>query len=141
MRGNLARDIPKWRAIANVGDYPLQIQGTLYGTLHYLPDIMVVYRWKHKGSWTNKYLGEDLQMTHLHRKAEVEWMAELDRTTHHKFQKAIYGHLRPYYPVLYRKKMVSTREYLHSVLLVGRYADYRSFMKNFVKHLIHYNTD
>lgn len=41
-RSALIESVPAWRKIANVGDYPLQIQGSLDGNLFYIPEIMCV---------------------------------------------------------------------------------------------------
>lgn len=134
----LNKDIPKWRQIASVGDYPLQIQGTLAGRLHYFPEVMCVHRVGVKGSWTNTYLRGDKELTQIHRQKEVMWMKELDRDTNHKYQNAIYQHLKEYFPVLYRKRMASTRDYFRSVRVAGGHDDYRSMIKNIIKRVLNY---
>lgn len=137
----LNKIVPKWRKIANVGDYPLQIQGTLAGRLHYLPETMCVRRVGVEGSWTNTYLRNDKELTQIHRQKEVIWMKELDRDTNYIYQKEIYQHLRGYFPMLYRKRMVSTRDYYRSVRIAGGRNDYRSMIKNIVKRILNHRYD
>ena len=40
------------RAVKTVGDYPLAIYLSLSGSIHYLPEVMSVYRIGTSGSWT-----------------------------------------------------------------------------------------
>ncbi len=133
--------IPKWRKNANVGDYPLQIQGTLVGTLHYFPDTMCVYRYNCKESWTERFLGKDKERTLLHRKAEITWMLELDKATQRKYKHAICLHLKQYFPQIYLQKKVSIREYMHVVLAVGSVYDYKRMFKDIVKRILNYHCE
>ena len=131
-------DIPEWRRIANVGDYPLQIQGALEGKLFYLPEAMCVYRRGQKGSWANRYYNNpDIRLNH--QRAELTWMEELDRSTGHRYQKEIYGRFSSSIHILFRNKKASIREYCHCVRLVGSASDKKRMIKNIIKRLIHYN--
>lgn len=128
--------IPEWRRMANVGDYPLQIQGTIAGQLWYFPDCMSVYRTDCNGGWVSTVYG-NVESRLKHWQAEIGWMKELDLETNRKYQRAIYEHLLPYYHVLYKLGMVSNKEYFHHVFVVGRWRYYYRMMKDFVKRLIH----
>lgn len=139
MRSCINKDIPRWRRIANVVDYPLQIHGALSGTLHFIPDCMCVYRSGHPGSWTERFLLSSDERTSQHRRDEIRWMVELDKATKHKYRKEIYTHLWPYIPILYRKRMVSTSVYARAVSVVGSYSDYKRMIKNIVKRVLRYN--
>ncbi len=133
--------IPKWRKDANVGDYPLQIQATLVGALHFFPDTMCVYRYGCKGSWTERFLGKNKERTLLHRKAEITWMLELDKATQRKYKHAICLHLKQYFPQIYLQKKVSIREYMHVVLAVGSLYDYKRMFKDIVKRILNYHCE
>ena len=137
----LNKNVPKWRKIANVGDYPLQIQGTLVGKLHYFPEIMCVYRYGTDGSWTNKYLKNNIELTQIHRRKEIIWMKELDRDTNKKYQKEIYRHLIVYYPSLYQNRMASIKEYWHCVRIVGKYYQYWIMIKTVMNRILNYHYD
>ena len=139
MRSCIDLDFPLWRRIANVGDYPLQILGTLKGTLHFMPDCMCVYRSGHPGSWTERFLLSSDERKFQHRRDEIRWMVELDKATKHKYRKEIYTHLWPYIPILYRKRMVSTSVYARAVSVVGSYTDFKRMIKNIVKRFLRYN--
>lgn len=127
--------IPEWRRVANVGDYPLQIQGTLAGKLWYFPECMCVYRADCKGSWTIMIYG-NIENRLRHWQAEIGWMKKLNLETNEKYQRAIYEHLLPYFHVLYKLGMVSGKEYLQSVFVVGGWRNYYRMMKDFAKCLI-----
>lgn len=129
-------NIPKWRRNANVGDYPLQIQGTLEGKLHYLPDTMCVYRYGHNGSWSSINEGENKELTCKHWRKEIDWMIELDEATQHEYKHAIFQHLKSYYPQLYIRHMVSIKDYLRIVLVAGNRYDYKRLVKDFVKRML-----
>lgn len=93
---NLVKDRPNWKVMANVGDFPLQILGSLRGELHYFPKTMCVYRYMVKDSFSDRHRvwGEDYLRT------KINWMKELDKSTGRRFSKAIYFNL---YTTCYRK--------------------------------------
>ncbi len=130
-------DIPQWRKIANVGDYPLQIQGALEGNLFYLPEAMCVYRRGQKGSWADRfYNNPEIRMKH--QGAELTWMAELDRCTKHRFQSVIFERFLPSIHVLFVNHLASVKEYYHCVKVAGTASDKKRMIKNIIKRLIHF---
>lgn len=131
--------IPKWRKNANVGDYPLQIQGTLEGKLHYFPDTMCVYRYGCPGSWTSINLGEDKQCSYDHWKKEIDWMMELDNATQKKYKSAICQHLKCYFSELYPRRMATLKDYLYVVFSVGSWHYYKRMIKDVVKRIFNYH--
>ena len=135
-RKKLFDSIPQWRKMANVGDFPLQIHATLVGELHFIPDVMCVYRNGVEGSWSNKYLRGDIQHLMSHRRAEIVWMQELDKATIGKYQVAIYTYLKDYYPALYQNRMLSFKEYLHSVRVIGGRDDYMRLLRKTIKRMM-----
>lgn len=127
--------VPNWRKTANVGDYPLQIQGTLVGKLRYFPEIMCVYRFNTPGSWSNKiYYDNELFFNYL--RGEIPWMMELDRETHKRFHKVINERLLPNYSRLYRNRKASLVEYFRAVLAVGGWNNYLKLIKGCVKRVL-----
>lgn len=132
--------IPNWRRIANVGDYPLQIQGSIEGSLHYFPCRMCVYRRNAEGNWSSRFRNDE-EFRLRHRKNEVIWMKELDKATNKKYEKAIYQYLKKYIPLLYQKRLVSLNDYVHCIVLVGDKHDFKKMLKGIVKQLLHYHID
>lgn len=114
-RRELLLNLPEWRRKARVGDYPLQIQAGLLGRVHYLPDIMCVYRYMHEGSWSHDRLRKEKKMSS--HKNMIEWMTLLDEATGHRYQHAIYEMLFPPYNALFNNREVGFWEY---VKVVGR---------------------
>ena len=101
-RSSVYYNKPHWRLVADVGDYPLQINCALDGTVHYFSDITCVYRFERPGSWTATQTSMEVQLKH--RMGEVEWMEELDRETQGKYSSAIYSHLLPSFLLLLPRK-------------------------------------
>lgn len=128
--------IPKWRKDANVGDYPLQIQGTIAGKLWCFSEYMCVYRFDAEGSWSSMYWKKGLEFRLGFLLKEAEWMRELDVETDKKYQKAIHEHLLPQLHVLFLFGKISGKEYLHSVFVVGGRKNYYLMMKGFKKRLV-----
>ena len=108
-RKELNNDWPEWRKLSNVGDYPLQILGTLRGKLHFLPEKMCVYRYMHQGSWT---YNEQQIGVNIHRlKTEIAFLNKLDEETDYQYSDAIRYHLIRYYSVLYRNNQAPFNDY------------------------------
>ncbi len=107
-RKELADDWPKWRKLSDVGDYPLQILGTLRGGMHYFPEPMCVYRFQYPGSWTNR---DSCVINTHHLKTEIAWMKVLDEDTCYVYTDAIYSHLIQFYSTLYLAKQLSFADY------------------------------
>lgn len=88
-RKEYALDYPKFREIADVGDYPMQILLAIRGKVRYFPQIMGVYNYNHDGSWSNEML-KDSGASLKYYLNEVKWMKELNCYTERKWEKAIY---------------------------------------------------
>ena len=87
-RKDIALKFPKFRQMANVGDYPLQILLSLNGKVHYLPDIMACYRSMTEGSWSSKF-ANDNEFYINHWLSEIKWLVQLNKDTHNKHQLAV----------------------------------------------------
>ena len=113
-RKDIALKFPKFRQIANVGDYPLQILLSLKGKVHYLPDIMACYRSMTEGSWSSKFANdENFYINHW--LSEIKWLMQLNKDTNSKHQLAVS------YRIFLDMQMVNSRNalqrepYMHKV--------------------------
>ena len=107
---------PIWWQMADVGDYPERIYASLNGKVHFLPDVMCVYRFQHPGSWTyNQGKTKDIK----HAKCEIAWLEVLDKGTQGKYSDAIYRHLYNYFNLLFFEKEISIKEYYNKVCRTG----------------------
>ena len=85
---NLYMNPPKYKQMADTGDFPLQIHLALNGKVRYMPETMACYRVMAEGGWSAKANKEVIPMPHfLNMK---EWMQELNRETKGRFQSVIY---------------------------------------------------
>lgn len=116
-RSRLKDDMPKWRKAANVGDYPLQILGTLRGKLHFFSETMCVYRFQHRESWSVKLKGKDWEKEYFDEK--VKWMKLLDEDTGFVYTAAIQANINKDRYKLNRELLfdhkITYREYFRSV--------------------------
>ena len=62
LRKRVIENLPEWYHKAPVGDYYLQILGSLNGGALYLGDNMAVYRANNKGSWTERAKSADFRL-------------------------------------------------------------------------------
>lgn len=107
-RKELDEDRPEWRKLSRVGDFPLQILGTLRGDLHFFPELMGVYRFQRPGSFTDFH-----NTVHLdYARNQIESLELLDAETGHAYLKAINTHLYMWYHPLYLAKEIKTVKYL-----------------------------
>ena len=78
---------PRFRTMAEIGDYPQQILMGLLGRVHYFPEIMGVYRFKASGSWTkNAYKPEGSLAMYKLAVNQTRWMTEFDCYTDHRYE-------------------------------------------------------
>ena len=112
-RAELSNDPPVWKKKASVGDYPLQILCGLHGYVHYLPDVMGVYRFQHVGSWSSRQKQKEVSVS-FH-KNRIEWMTMLDDATDHKYQKEIYNQLFKSYNALFNHREIGFWDYAKAV--------------------------
>jgi len=101
---------PKWWRMADVGDYPLHIYGTLVGKLHYFPEVMSVYRYQRPGSWTE--LNTKTKNIE-HEYIEYSWLKILDTETNKKYHRSICTAIFGYAADLFVNKRISFVEYWH----------------------------
>ena len=117
-RVELDNEKPEWRRKAGVGDFPLEILAGLLGKVHYLPDIMCVYRYQAKGSWSdNQQMSENYI---AFQKNKIKWMTLLDEATDYKYQKAIYDQLFRLFHSLYYHREIGLRDYVQAVQKSGK---------------------
>lgn len=90
LRREYAGYLYKFQRLSDVGDYPLQIALSLKGRVHYLPDIMTVYRVSesNQNSWTNRIeKNKDKAIKHLYN--EISWLKVLDEESDYRYSEAI----------------------------------------------------
>ena len=108
VRGDVAREVPLFRQIADVGDYPLQVWAAHKGKVHYIPQIMGCYRIQ-TNSWTAKVKPES-NINHL--KKRIEWLEEYNRYTNFRYDSAVYCSILDSAMVLYQTGNLSKKDIL-----------------------------
>ena len=92
-------EMPKYRQIALVGDYPLQVMLATKGIVHYFPQIMGVYRVSALGSWS-----EGMQSSkNIEKYASngIQWLTEFNKCTNYKFSDSVNDRIIDYRYFLY----------------------------------------
>lgn len=112
----LDMDRPEWRRVANVGDFPLKILGSLRGELFFSPEIMGVYRYMSRGSWTSLHFGSNNKVAIEYSKNKILWLGMLDKETNGKYSSAINALLYHYYLSLYHADEISFSEYFRATM-------------------------
>lgn len=81
---------PKYRLMADVGDYPLQIMLATLGRVHYFPQIMGCYRVGNVNSWSGRVLfGGDKEKEIKHWYIEIAWLNEFNHETEYKYNDSV----------------------------------------------------
>lgn len=91
---------PKYRSIALVGDYPLQVMMATKGEVHYFPDIMGVYRVSSVGSWTERM--QSSKNIEKYARNGIEWLEEFNRDSKRKFSDSVNEKIIDYKVILYK---------------------------------------
>lgn len=132
-RKELVNDSPEWRELSDVGDFPLQILGTLRGGLWFLPAPMCVYRFMHAGSWTVMISDRFIE----HAFTEIKWLRLLDKDTDKKYHKAIQTHLfSKFIRFLFRENKISTSQYVITYLEAEKQISVYHFLKDILRHFL-----
>lgn len=133
----LKDDKPEWRKKSGVGDYPLKLLGTLRGKMHFMPDVMSVYRYMREGSWTANHDGMarlDHGISLNYARNKVLWFNLLDKDTEYKYTGVIFSHLFRYYNVLFNAREIGFSEYYRA----ARKADEKHTKRVFKDFMIRY---
>lgn len=132
-RKELVNDSPEWRELSDIGDFPLQILGTLRGGLWFFPASMCVYRFQHAGSWTAMISDRFIE----HAFTEIKWLRLLDKDTDKKYHKAIQTHLfSKFIRFLYRDNKISTGQYIITYLEAEKQVSIYHFLKDILRHFL-----
>lgn len=83
---------PRFRMMADIEDYPLQIHLALRGKVRYINRIMGAYRVASSGSWTAT-MKRDSQKMLAHYKNERKWLRTLDHYTQGQYRNEIRWHI------------------------------------------------
>lgn len=111
---------PKYRLMADIGDYPMQIMLALHGAVHYFPEITCCYRVNSESSWSKSQISDDNKQT-KHWKTEISWLKELDVETKNKFSEAISYRITLAYEHLLYFHEAKTSDFLHYYHHCGKY--------------------
>ena len=95
--------------LARVGDFPLKILASFGKGIHFLPQVMCVYRFGHPGSWTQSH------NKLIYNGKKIEWMTQLDKETNHKYQRAIYDQLFKCYNYLFNMREIGFVDYARAI--------------------------
>ena len=122
-RRDVVENWPQFREMADVYDYPLQILSSLMGSVFYIDEVMGVYRFAVKDSWTAQRQNVT-DYTHLEN--ETEWVNKLDEFTNGRYKDAINYHLAHLYLTEYRKNFdksvkLKAKGYIRSLPLKNRF--------------------
>lgn len=102
----LRRDVmdmwPAFRETADVYDYPTQLLAATMGKVHYIDEMMGVYRFACEGSWTASH-AEAVDYAHVEN--ETAWLALFDEYTNGEYADAICYHMAHMWFTEYRKSL------------------------------------
>ncbi len=90
VKRSVALEYPKFREIANVGDYPLQILAAIRGKVYYLPHIMGCYRKNHPNSWSTNFRNSKTNTRVNYFNKEIEWLSELNKETKGRYKDSVF---------------------------------------------------
>lgn len=99
----IRRDIcemwPEFRDAASIYDFPIQILSAINGEVYYMNDVMGVYRFCAKGSWTEAHKYET---DYKHMQEEEEWLNLFNQYTHDRYASSVCYHLARIWSIEYR---------------------------------------
>lgn len=122
IRSDIYNIYPKFRMMANVGDYPLQVLCASKGKIHYFPYLMGVYRYNSIGSWNER--NKKIPYKQIYN--DFQWLKEFDKYSKYKYHKAVYKLFTSYDKRLYK---------LHLGNILKLYSDSRESGLDFVQSL------
>lgn len=136
-RSEYVLDYPKFREIANVDDYPLQILLSLRGKFHGFPQIMSAYRFVSPGSWTEKQR-TDSEKKYASLRAEACWLKELNQYTQGKYKSEIFYKIGKGQCVLYKNGQISFQELTSCLKYISKPKLKLSMMKKYYERYLRY---
>lgn len=99
-RRDVIENWPKFREMADIYDYPLQLLSACMGRVYYFDFISGVYRFAVNNSWTAQRQNK-VDIKHLEN--ETSWVEEFNIYTCKKYEDAVNFHLAHLYITEYRK--------------------------------------
>lgn len=114
----LGIDYPRFRLMAEVADYPLQILAAVRGKVYYFPQIMGCYRKNHPGAWSTLFHQAPSDRVIAYINNEIEWLKELDRETEGKYSDSITYKIVLFKFTLYDLKHLERTEVENSIALI-----------------------
>lgn len=129
-------DYPKFRLMADVGDFPLQIMLADRGKVHYFPDLWGVYRVSSSGSWSESQKNREAQIRHLNN--QIDWISEFDDYSKKRFFSETRKEIAVCNLRLYKLGYISFKELMSIVNALEpskeKYIYYISAIKNIPKN-------
>lgn len=130
-RSEYLLDYPKYRDVAVVGDYPLQVLLASKGAVHYFPQIMGAYRFEHEGSWSAAMKNKERKIKQSSN--EIEWLQLFDEETEQRYQSSIHYRIGSGLITLYYLDQISKKELKAAFeqMNFGKYK--RNIQKSYIK--------
>lgn len=134
-RSKLLTPVLPFRKMAKVSDYPLVLQLSISGKVHYFPQIWGHYRYRTPGSWTQQ---QRLNGMYAHFKNEVEWLEEFNKETKYKYNAAVKCRLVLLARTLFYRGELSRKEYLSHLRLVNFFKLKKEYREDYVWQIVTY---
>lgn len=134
-RSKLLTPVLPFKKMAKVSDYPLVLQLSISGKVHYFPQIWGHYRYRTPGSWTQQ---QRLNGMYAHFKNEVEWLEEFNKETKYKYNAAVKCRLVLLARTLFYRGELSRKEYLSHLRLVNFFELKKEYREDYVWQIVTY---
>lgn len=135
LRRENAKQIPNFRKLAKVGDYPLVLHMGMVGKVHFFPNIMSHYRYMSVGSWTQSHRGEGRYQYFLN---EVDWLEEFNRETNYKFDAAVKYRIASFARILMYRGNIDTDAYKKCLKIINIFKLKKEYRNDYIGQLITY---
>lgn len=134
-RSKLLTPVLPFRKMAKVGDYPLVLQLSISGKVHYFPQIWGHYRYRTPGSWTQQ---QRLHGMYAHFKNEVEWLEEFNRETKYKYNAAVKYRIASFARILMYRGNIDTDAYKKCLKIINIFKLKKEYRNDYIGQLITY---
>lgn len=79
-----------------IGDYPLHLYCLEKGKVHYFNQVMSVYRFMHRGSWSARHYGDDRQKTFINLMELLDFILDYNVYTKRKYERYVISKAHSY---------------------------------------------
>jgi len=102
IRRDICENWPKFRELAKVYDFPIQILSAINGKVYYFHEEMGVYRYGATGSWTEAH---NEKTDYAHMQNEEEWLRLFNEYSNNQYEYEVNYHLARIWLVEYQKNL------------------------------------